>query len=186
MRNYSYLAEWRAAIERTRRLGLEVPECRLQPEKRYLTPRFIQEFPYIIKKEVGIIEDSEIIAQCMNFHLMIIPVIQDYLKCSAIFTIGWIDIDHKHYLYKFDESFIENSISNNMTKEYINIHAWITLESMEIIDATLPTTIAKIQNTQKGYGEVIMQHCESPNKLFYMPMLVGDDYLVKSGIKLLF
>ena len=48
MGNYSYITEWKTAIERTERFGLKLPECRLQSEKRYLTPQFIQEFPFLL------------------------------------------------------------------------------------------------------------------------------------------
>ena len=70
MGNYSYITEWKTAIERTERFGLKLPECRLQSEKRYLTPQFIQEFPYILQKELGVIEKNEVISQCLTFHLI--------------------------------------------------------------------------------------------------------------------
>lgn len=182
MSNYSYTDEWKAAIERTKYFGLKLPECRLHPKKRYLTPQFIQEFPHILRKELGIIEKTELVSQCIIFHLTILPIIRNYINCEAYFTIGWVDILHEKSLFKFDDLFIEESIKNKNPKKEINIHAWITLDSMEIIDATLATTVAETQQKKSGHGKIIMQHDETSKGLFYMPMLVGDDFLVKSGI----
>lgn len=181
MGNYSYITEWKTAIERTERFGLKLPDCRLQSEKRYLTPQFIQEFPYILQKELGVIEKNEVISQCLTFHLRILPILQKHLECGAYFTIGWIDILHTDFLFKFDDLFIEKSIKNKGFNKNINIHSWITLDSMEIIDATFSTTIAMAQKNENGYGGIIMQHDDTSKGLFYMPMLVGDDFLVKSG-----
>lgn len=57
-----------------------------------------------------------------------------------------------------------------------------TLPSMEIIDLSLPTSIAFFRNSAEGLGGVIASHAdELKHGLRYHPMLLGADYLNKIG-----
>jgi hypothetical protein len=64
----------------------------------------------------------------------------------------------------------------------MNVHAWLTLPSMEIIDATLATTMAIAQGRPEQGGGVVMGHADGFTGFAYRPMLVGADSLQRAGL----
>ena len=70
----------------------------------------------------------------------------------------------------------------------VNLHAWLTLPSMEVLDFSLPTSYAKVNNRPEDIGSAIAEHANklSANGMTYKPLIVGEDFLVKSKILRLF
>ncbi|HDY9206502.1 TPA: hypothetical protein RRJ23_004704 [Klebsiella pneumoniae] len=66
----------------------------------------------------------------------------------------------------------------------MEIHAWLTLPSYEIIDLTLSTTFAVNHNQLENAGKFIAKKADDITGLIYRPMLVGDKYLEKIGVKI--
>ena len=84
-------------------------------------------------------------------------------------------------LFKIEENEIKNLLVNKVQKP-LNIHAWLTLPSMEIIDFSLPTTYCIVNKIEEGMGAAITKHySELTLGMTYEPMLVGDEFLRKSG-----
>ena len=78
-------------------------------------------------------------------------------------------------------------IKSGISKPQLNIHAWLTLPTCEILDFTLPTTYAVINKTKEGYGEVLAGHADHLlENVRYRPMLLGEDYLRRIGALLEF
>ncbi|MDA5492291.1 hypothetical protein PGS50_03360 [Yersinia intermedia] len=78
-------------------------------------------------------------------------------------------------------------IKSGISKPQLNIHAWLTLPTCEILDFTLPTTYAVTNKTKEGYGEVLAGHADHLLKnVRYRPMLLGEDYLRRIGALLEF
>ncbi|HCB1767018.1 TPA: hypothetical protein MYP38_004857 [Citrobacter braakii] len=53
---------------------------------------------------------------------------------------------------------------------------------MEVIDVALATTIAVVQKLPQGHGAVLAKHADELRGMAYKPMLVGPDFLRKSGL----
>ncbi|EMX4958083.1 TPA: hypothetical protein QHC21_002963 [Raoultella planticola] len=66
----------------------------------------------------------------------------------------------------------------------MDIHAWLTLPSYEIIDLTLSTTFAINNNQPENAGIFIAKKADDVTGLIYRPMLVGDEYLKQIGVKI--
>jgi hypothetical protein len=65
----------------------------------------------------------------------------------------------------------------------LNLHCWLTLPTREILDCTLPTTVAIINNMpEAAEGLVLSKHWrELTSRLRYHPMLVGSEFLERAG-----
>ncbi|MFN1150169.1 hypothetical protein [Serratia liquefaciens] len=98
------------------------------------------------------------------------------------YTLGWIDDGTPKGLHKFDDDFIAERLANGHQDDTINIHAWLTLPSMEIVDLTLSTTLSILQGRKEGEGGVIVKKADEITDFSYKPMLVGETFLSKSGI----
>ncbi len=177
----NYINEWKDALSRTKRFGLGFPAHELQLSSCYLTDARQLEFPHIVYREVGELGPEEIVGQCMAIHYRLIPVMESWLGCPVIYTIGWVDLGDSN-LFKFDEKFIGDKLKNGHTESTINLHAWLTLPSMEIIDMALATTIAEVKGLPEGRGRMLARHADGLDGMAYKPMLAGADFLKKIGI----
>ena len=101
---------------------------------------------------------------------------------GAIHTIGWIDDGTVNGMFKFDDAYILDKLANGCPGGSVRIHVWLTLPSMEIIDFSIATSLSVLNNTPEGRGEVIAKHADELEGINYKPMLVGMDFLKKSGL----
>jgi len=177
-----YAAEWDIAVERTKRFGLEVPSHEVLSTHRYLGDAQLAEFPYVVQRGLGDLDFPDVVAQCMAIHFRLVPVIRDWLKCPVLFTLGWIDDGTEKGLFKFDDNFISNKLENGHAGGTVNLHAWLTLPSMEVIDVALATTMAVLNEMPNGHGGVLAGRPDSFNGFAYKPMLVGPDFLRQTGL----
>ncbi|HIE1651586.1 TPA: hypothetical protein ACXJGC_002841 [Burkholderia cenocepacia] len=182
MTSSDYAAEWAVAVERTKRFGLEVPSHEVLLTHRYLGDTQLAEFPYVVQRGLGDLDFHDVVAQCMAIHFRLVPVIQEWLKCPVLFTLGWIDDGTQKGMFKFDDGFIASKLKNGHAGGTVNLHAWLTLPSMEVIDVALATTIAVLNKMPNGHGGVLAGSANSFNGIAYKPMLVGPDFLRKTGL----
>lgn len=176
----AYQKEFMDAISRTERFGLEVPPHELNLSSRWLDARAIGEFPKVVLKAIGPLDLDDVVAQCLSIHYRLREPLSDWLGCEPIYTIGWVEVEDNH-LFRFDDHFIEDALKSGHPKWSMNIHTWLTLPSMEIIDMSLPTSIGHFQNIKELLGGVITMHHDDLRGMAYKPMLVGDGFLRKTG-----
>lgn len=178
----SYIQEWSEATARTNRVGLTVPHYHVKPEIRYLTDERVKEFPYVVRECLGELDFEDVVAQCISIHYRLLPVIEQWLQCSVIYTLGWIDDGTDKGMFKFDDAFIVDKLKNGCLGGSVSIHAWLTLPSMEVIDVSIATSPSVLNNIPEGRGGVIAQHADVLKGMTYKPMLVGMDFLIKAGL----
>ncbi|WP_025139586.1 hypothetical protein [Achromobacter sp. DH1f] len=182
MSTRSYAADWTEALDRSARFGLKVPEMVAPGEERYLTSQRQAEFPYVIRRALGDLTVDDLVCQCMAINIRLRAVLQEWLGCEVYYTIGWVDTDAGAPLFQFDDAFIAEKLANGHPGGEIGLHAWVTLPSLEVIDVSLATSFAVLQNRKDGHGGVIASHPDTLRGFAYRPMLVGDDFLRKTGI----
>jgi len=189
MDNYQVLFE--NAVTRTRKHGLRVPHIDYAPT-RLLTDDFHKQFPYKLRDAVGNIGVNELLLQCLSIHHRLLPAMRDMLKSDVFFTIGWmrmLDSDGiVKRLYEFDDDWVATCLKQGTSGgPTAKLHAWLTLPSMEIIDLSIMTSIAIVHELPEGLGGVLANHAdELVNGVRYVPMLVGDDFLRRTGMLLEF
>ncbi len=178
----TYTQEFIEAVKRTQKYGLIVPAHKIDESKRWLDAKAQSEFPSVMENGVGDIDIGNVVAQCFAINYKLAPVVSDWLGCDAIYTLGWIDDGTDKGMFRFDDHFIADRLRTNYPLAPTNMHAWLTLPSMEILDITLNTSIGYIQNKPEMLGSVIARHASRMKGLSYKPMLVGDDFLFKAKI----
>ncbi|MEM3335859.1 MAG: hypothetical protein QXY47_07500 [Thermoplasmata archaeon] len=173
-----YYQEFLLAIERTKNFKLSIPEINIKPQKRLLSNEVINQLPEVIFQNFGYLTPEQLINNCIEIHFNLRQVIENFLRAKTYYTIGYITINNVS-IFKINEEDIKSYLQNKITKP-VNFHSWLTLESLEIIDLTLPTTIAVIKNLPQKTGGIIAKHPnELSGNLVYHPMLVGTDFLLK-------
>lgn len=176
----SYRTEFVQAEQRTKRLSLACPNI-TSSSVRFLTPEKQKQFPYALRDAVGELSLDDVVAQCFSIHWRIKEPLERFFSCPIIYTIGYVEYINGCLFENSEEDLIamlKSGIKNNQA----NLHAWLTLPSDEIVDLSLSTSLAVIQNLPNGRGGVIAKHAdELSHGMKYHPMLLGDDFLRKIG-----
>lgn len=176
----TYRQEMNAAIDRAARLGLQSPGFAYQ-EGELLNQQVYNDIPYIVRDAFGNVGAEEIAAQCLSYHMRLLPVLNDYFETELTYTVGYVCMGD-NTLFEQSEEQMSALIADGIKKRELQIHAWLTLPTCEIMDFTLPTTFAVINKTQEGYGSVLSGHADKLlHNVRYRPMLLGEDYLRKIG-----
>jgi hypothetical protein len=176
-----YKQEFEAAIDRTKRFDLEVPKVEYT-DATLLTQMVLNQIPYIVFEAVGELGPEDVVAKCLSLHHTLLQPLCKFLKKDVYFTIGYIYVP-PNYLYKISEEELRSLMKEGTTKGELDLHAWLTLPSMEILDFSLPTTIATVKGLKNGHGGVISGCAdELLSGLRYHPMVVGDEFINRIGL----
>lgn len=179
----TYLQEFKRALIRSEKLGLQVPEYYHEPTTpRWLNAKTNDEFAHVVRDALGEVDFSDVNAQCLAFHHRLVPVVSQWLGCEVFYTMGWVDFGAGGSLFQCDEASLAETLRKGQDGNTANIHAWLTLPSMEILDATLSTTLARSNNSAEMLFRAITRHADELNGLTYKPMIVGDDFLRRTGM----
>lgn len=186
--HHMYKYEWANAIARTERLGLSDGLRFIEMEsRRILNDKNMRKIPkaltQIIKPEMGF---RQLANECVSIHLMARDVIEKCISLPVFLTLGWVETTstEESNLYEFTEQDIQHKLIHGHHTPTMEIHAWLTLPSYEIIDLTLSTTFAVNHNQLENAGKFIAKKADDVTGLIYRPMLVGDKYLEKIGVKI--
>lgn len=176
----AYQDELIEAIARAKRLGLQTPE--FQPkEGRLLNQKVHQDIPYIVRDALGDVSVEQVASQCLSYHMKLLPILSDYFDEEITYTIGHVFMGDSTLFVQTEERMIA-LIKSGVDTPKLQIHAWLTLPTCEIMDFTLPTTYAVVNKTKEGLGSVLTGHADHLlNGLRYHPMLLGEDYLRRIG-----
>jgi len=177
-----YIKEFVEAVERTKGFGLVVPTVLPAPAGRFFTKETMQELMKSIFKTIGRPSPEELTAQCFEINHGIKLIIDDFFKTTSVFTLGWVDEPSK-CLVQYTEEQLKHLLVKGISNENLDLHAWITMPSMEIFDSTLNTKIAIANNKPELLYAIAARHVDDLAEGFvYHPMLLGDDYLNKLGL----
>jgi hypothetical protein len=175
----SYLHDFKEALQRNTRLGLESPFFSYE-DTRYLTNDFNAQFPYLILNTFGMLEPKDLTGTCIPIHNQLQTVLNDKLGILSYFTIGYVTLNGRDIYHQTEDS-LKRLLSDGIDSRSTNLHAWLTLSSMEIIDMTLPTSYGAINNKNEMLGLDITKHySELKGDMSYHPMIIGTEYLEKS------
>lgn len=178
----SYLADFKIAIERTARFGLTVPKYELRPEDNWLDAQAQQRIPPLIFETLGQITPQHLVAQCIAVHYALQEPVSALFSAPTVLTIGWIEFAGGDDLYRFDDKFIEERLRTGFEPlSGIQLHVWLTLPTLELIDLTLCTSVSILQNKPEGIGGLLTKKADDIMGFRYVPMLVGDDFFHRTG-----
>jgi len=177
-----YKTEFIEAVKRASRLGLTAPDVGTCEDSSFLQKTNPIELAAVIKKELGLLTEKEVVGQCLSLHFRLKQVFTDFFDCPVFYTIGYVEFKNSA-MFKQSEESLSQMLKTGVNGE-VSLHAWLTLPSMEILDFSLPTSYAKINNIPEGGGSAIANHADklSANGMTYKPLIVGEDFLLKSKI----
>ncbi|WP_278484550.1 hypothetical protein [Achromobacter insolitus] len=173
-------------MERTARFGLQVAPASPAGRGPYLTDARLPEIFPVLREALGKpVSTDALVGQCLQVTWDFLPAVERWLGCQAFFTIGWVDLGHSRQWDQFDDAFISTMLTRGHGGGPVKVHAWLTLDSLEILDVTLMTSLAVTLGTE-GKGEVLAGDPNDTGQVVLKPMLVGPDFVFKTGMAKLF
>ena len=178
----NYANEFNGAIARTKKFDLKIPKYSIDLARRWLTSNSPKEIHDWFFTEFDTHSPVDLVPNRIELTRKMSMDPPSWLGCDVVYTIGWIDDRTPTGRFKFGDAEIENWLLNGGHIGRANLHVWLTLPSMEIVDLFLPSIFAVTENKPEISGGVIAGHADDVTRVAYKPMLIGDDFLKRSGI----
>jgi len=175
-----YASALRRAIAFTRAL-----ECSSRPGFDPTGPIVTDEFSEIVREwarlNICSRSDEHIAGMCMQITHDLV----DFLRgagIDAIYTLGWMSY-HDQPVYRFGQTDVRRWITHGIpNRRKVDVHAWVTLPSAEVIDPSWLSTIGIVQNKRELVGAVIVADPEQRTSHQYHPVTVDTQILFRIGL----
>ena len=193
LRPHRYRDLFEQAVERTAELGLPAVDVEYV-DARHFSPERVKEFGSFVAGEFAPILAGGLSATCIVVHSGLVGAVEEFFRCKAYFTVGPVTTP-KGELYPLSAEQVRRWMTEKVDARDVELHAWITLDSMEILDMTLLPTIADVGGRPE-IAKPIATHPDLlpraqpqgldpatlPNGLRYSPFVVGQAFLERLGI----
>lgn len=175
-----YLKEFNLAVVTTKLHGLgEFSELRPTPERLVVGSSMEKLSEHQI---IGRIDPDTLFAMCFHTHIQLQKIIDEIFQTKSILTLGYVEYNSGRKIHYESMDRILSRMQIKQSRKEVNMHCWLTLPTSEIIDLTLPTTLAIIENKMENVGSVIAMFANDLKGMKYVPQLVGENYLHMAGI----
>lgn len=180
---YDYCAAFQSAIEKAKSFNLATPEIDFQHSK-LLTER---DRSLISAEAVKLCDGKDIQqykASCVTTHWDLWDhFIRDEIDSNAILTAGYIQNTEREnaFAYRFSDAEIKRWLAQDV--RWVgsdNIHVWITLSSLEIIDITAPATISLAEQkvvTPFSFPVVAADPRTEPFHTRWHPVIASNEFV---------
>jgi hypothetical protein len=181
-----YFIDLTSANQFTQSIGL--PGATIAPQNngaRYLSDANF--FPKI-GRYLRIDDPHELVAKCNVVSQIICEVIRQEVGCNAYLTIGDVTFSGEP-LFSINQGYVSQLIAGgkkSLNPQQYHHHAWITLDTMEIIDFTINTSIALLSKNlsqemrNKMLGGVMSGHGDELRLgVQYHPVLIGEEFYLE-------
>ena len=176
-----YAQEFMAACDRTERLGMALSPLRLVVNKDCVD---LSTLAPVLQFYFGRYRQEEMVGQAFAINTSLIPLLLDKVGIPFTLTMGWFD-DHGKRPYEHGEELIEKLLkreSDTALMQGLPLHVWLTSPAFEVLDVTLPTTLAQVSQNPKLAGGILYLSNQNPApEILYHPTIMGEEFLVKIG-----
>ncbi|MBN6739131.1 hypothetical protein JKG47_00950 [Acidithiobacillus sp. MC6.1] len=188
----SYETDFQAALVFSNGIGLKTPRWNIQP-RLFLDGDKVRNKLHDVM--IDIIGNppriGNLSAQCVPVHTAAIKKVAAIVGTEPVLTFGCVTSETGDKLFSLTEDEIQRWLKNGVENPFsLELHAWLTLSSMEIIDFTILPTITDVQRMknpaikQIGFG-VVAKHADALIGMTYKPIAIGNDLTDKLHFSLL-
>jgi len=175
----SYEKKFELALSKTLEIFGEAESVSFNLNNRYISEKPLME---LFKKvcESAKSKGIKLAGNCTTIHWNAVDELSEKLNCKVYFTVGYV-VDAGHEYFKFTYEDVKEWIHSGQHSKKVMLHAWLTLDSMEIIDFTYGSTRADMHPNLKHLDRtlVALPPEEQDEGFHYIPMIVKDDFLFR-------
>lgn len=176
----NYEQRFNKALERTTAWGLAAVEFSRSPSN-LASDDNCRIFQEVATSVLSPLCAEDVSQQCFAITAALKTPLENALQVPLIYTLGYVEY-HKHKVFHSDVLQLKEMLDHGIASPALDLHAWLTLPSHEIIDVTFGTTYGVVTQTPELIGRMCFLHPDDmPDDLQYHPQLIGEDYLVRIG-----
>lgn len=146
-----------------------------------VTPEFSEVIREWARLNICSRPDEHIAGMCMQIAHELVEFLQG-AGIDAIYTLGWMSY-REHPVYRFDDADVRRWLAEGIPDpRKVDVHAWATLPSAEIIDPSWLSTVGIVQNKRELIGAVIIADADQRTSHQYHPVTVDTHLLFRIGL----
>lgn len=175
-----YRMAMQRAIAFTRSLGC-TGRITFEPGPAMVTPEVSEVIREWARLNICTRPDEHIAGMCMQITHELVEFLQG-AGIDAIYTLGWMSY-RDHPVYRFDQAEITRWLQAGIPdRRRVDVHAWATLPSGEILDPSWLSTVGIVQGKRELIGAVIIADSEQRTRHQYHPITVDTLILFQIGL----
>lgn len=176
----AYLAELEEAVLFTRAIG-----CTRRRSFRAAAQVATGPFAEIIREwaRVNICSrpDDRIAGRCLEITFALVEFLAS-AGVSSLYTLGWMSFGGNP-VYHFTPDDVRTWLAHGHgDRQKIDMHAWVTLSSGEIIDPSWLSTVGIVRDRRELIGAVIIAEPAQPTSHRYHPVTIDTAILARIGL----
>lgn len=122
--------------------------------------------------------------QCLAVHKRLMEPISNQLGVTPVFTIGYFRLENDP-MFEFSEETLKKWAREGVPDfTSVELHAWLTLPSFEILDYTLGASIYALNKDDRLRDVMAALHYSSLVGMSYHPMVLGADIPGRIGAEI--
>jgi hypothetical protein len=175
-----YTAAMQRAITFTRELGCTT-RITFEPGPALVNPEISEIIREWARLNICTRPDENIAGMCMKITHDLVEFLCG-AGIDAIYTLGWMSY-RDHPVYHFDQAEIRRWLQAGIPdRRKVDVHAWATLPSGELLDPSWLSTVGIVQNKRDLIGAVIIADSEQRTLHQYHPITVDTQILIQIGL----
>lgn len=185
--DYQYLDSFEQAIQNTKSFGLPIPRFAIDfsfsPDLELLYER-VSETVYIEEHS----QENQVYpraSNCIWYAQIVCASLEKFYKRPMMLTSGYV-LGNNHKIFYSPLAALATRLRDK-EQGLINLHAWVTLPDLTVVDATLSHALRAVGAEDSGLDEDIfirnVQEQRAEQKFCYQPALVGPAYWEEADIR---
>ena len=176
----NYEERFDQALKRSKVWGL-APSSFSRTQERFASERNLKVFQQVVEAHLCHYHAEEVSQQCFAVTLMLKAPLEEALGVPLTFTLGYVEYNSCN-VYHSSHQELKTMLKKGVPSPALNLHAWLTLPSHEVIDMTFGTTYGVVNQIPSVIGRMCFLHPDDMTAdMQYHPQLVGEDYLERIG-----
>jgi len=184
----TYRNAFDAAQQRARKLGVEVAPVQFSEHSYLADLDRLSGAGHVLAKYLrdNGLDVKDLAAQCWRANMEVKSLLEQHFGTPLTLTFGAIETSLGTIRFQMSEKELHSLVKNglDLRAPVVNLHAWLTFPSMEILDITYLTSYGVVNDLPHLLGLVVSgQHGDlNPKNYIYHPLVVGEDFVRKAGL----
>ena len=176
----NYEGRFNQALKRSKVWGLARSGFS-RTQERFASEHNLQVFQQVVAAYLGHYQAEEVSQQCFAVTLMLKAPLEEALGMPLAFTLGYVEYNGCNVFHSNHQE-LKTMLKKGIPSPALNLHAWLTLPSHEVIDMTFGTTYGVVNQIPSVIGRMCFMHPDDMTAdMQYHPQLIGEDYLERIG-----
>lgn len=130
---------------------------------------------------IGDIRADMFVWQRFGITTAVRSLLESILRVPLVYTLGYVQHGNQKLFYTSSEELERMLLPGHAANTQIDLHAWLTLPSHEVIDITYWAAFPDLCSRSERESRVLFVHPGQLKGRSYHPQLIGEEFVRKVG-----